>query len=258
MKIGEQLKKFRAQNELTQEDVANKLHVSRATISSWETGRTFPDIEKLIYLSELYEVSLGELVKGDPVIMENIKKDKKSLSYWKITKNIMLFLSILVLLYSVYWIVIVEGRNKRIDKWDQIGDSTAYVLKTEDTMFNARKVKIPIPLLGEMTWVQGGYLKNGVTTMINGRNGEYITVSFSDDVLKKEKVTEPDLFYEIALTEDLAFKEVVGLEYLENNEPERLELVREESKKLVSTYQKEIEKSYKLTKAQWQEINNKK
>lgn len=96
MKIGEQLKKFRAQNELTQEDVANKLHVSRATISSWETGRTFPDIEKLIYLSELYEVSLDELVKGDPVIMENIKKDKKSLSYWKITKNIMLFLSILV------------------------------------------------------------------------------------------------------------------------------------------------------------------
>lgn len=257
MKIGEQLKKFRAQNGLTQEDVANKLHVSRATISSWETGRTFPDIEKLIYLSELYEVSLDELIKGDPVIMENIKKDKKSLNYWKITKRVLIFLSFLILLYSVYWTMIVGGRNKRINKWEQIGTSTAYVLKTKDTMFNARKVAFPIPLLGEMTWVQGGYSENGITTWINGKNGDYITISFSDEILKKEKINEPDLFHEIALTKELEFKDVVGLEYLENNETERLEQTKKESKVLVQKYQKEIDKSYEVTKTQWQEINNK-
>lgn len=258
MKIGEQLKKFRNQRELTQEDVANELHVSRATISSWETGRTFPDIEKLVYLSDLYEVSLDELVKGDPVIMTNIIKDKRRLNYWKIAKGILSAISILILIYAVYWLLIVESRNRRLDSWEQIGDSTAYVLKTEETMFNARKVKIPIPLKGEKTWVQGGYLGSDITTFVNGKNGEHISITFSDSLLEKEKITEPDLFYEVLLDRNLQFLDVIGLEYLEQNESERLEKIRKEAEKLVNSYQKEIKKSYDLTFAQWQKINNKK
>ena len=80
MDIGERLKTYRKHNGLTQEQVAEKIYVSRATISSWETNRTFPDIEKIIYLSDLYDISLDKLLKEEPSIMENVKKERKKIT----------------------------------------------------------------------------------------------------------------------------------------------------------------------------------
>ncbi|WP_311407470.1 helix-turn-helix domain-containing protein [Liquorilactobacillus uvarum] len=56
------LKMIRKQRLLTQQSVAEKLHVSRKTISSWETGHNLPDIEKLTKLAEFYEISTDELL----------------------------------------------------------------------------------------------------------------------------------------------------------------------------------------------------
>ncbi|MDT2782048.1 helix-turn-helix domain-containing protein [Vagococcus fluvialis] len=49
--------------------------VSKKTISNWETGKTTPDLESLLRLSDLFNLSLDELIKGDKEIMEKIKKD---------------------------------------------------------------------------------------------------------------------------------------------------------------------------------------
>lgn len=78
MDIGSKLKEHRTTRNLTQEEVAMKLKVSRTTVSSWETGRTFPDIEKLVYLSDLYDLSLDQLIKEEPVIMETIVTERKN------------------------------------------------------------------------------------------------------------------------------------------------------------------------------------
>lgn len=77
MKINEQLKKYRIENNLTQQNLADKLNVSRQTISKWETGRGLPDIENLIWLSDIYQVSLDELV-GRAFIKMNVDELKKS------------------------------------------------------------------------------------------------------------------------------------------------------------------------------------
>ena len=78
MEISEKLKEARQNSGMTQEDVANKIMVSRVTVSHWENGKSLPDILSLISLSDLYSISLDELVKGDPIMAEKVKKDKKT------------------------------------------------------------------------------------------------------------------------------------------------------------------------------------
>lgn len=64
MRLAEQLKYYREKNNETQESLALKLNVTRQSISKWETGACFPDIKILVKLSDLYQVSLDELIKG--------------------------------------------------------------------------------------------------------------------------------------------------------------------------------------------------
>ncbi|KAF1300927.1 MULTISPECIES: helix-turn-helix domain-containing protein [Enterococcus] len=73
MNISQRIKNCRIERQLTQEEVAEKLFVSRQTISNWETGKTSPDIESLISLSNLYEISLDQLIKEDPKFQKRIK-----------------------------------------------------------------------------------------------------------------------------------------------------------------------------------------
>lgn len=62
MEFHNKLYHLRKQIGLSQEELANRLHVSRQTISKWEVGESTPDMEKLIALSDLFEISLDELV----------------------------------------------------------------------------------------------------------------------------------------------------------------------------------------------------
>lgn len=62
--IGERLLALRNKNNLTQEELAERLMVSRQSVSKWELGKTLPDVDKLIQLSEMYEVSMDYLIIG--------------------------------------------------------------------------------------------------------------------------------------------------------------------------------------------------
>lgn len=77
MDIATKLKENRKQTGFTQEEIAQKLHVSRQTVSNWETGKSIPDIYNLVELSNIYDISLDNLVKEDEIVMKRIKKDDK-------------------------------------------------------------------------------------------------------------------------------------------------------------------------------------
>ena len=105
MEIGKKLKSARHKAELTQESVADKIQVSRQTISNWENARSYPDIVSIVHLSNLYNISLDELLKEDRNMLEHleestnvVKSNKKLIA--AITINIVLLL-ILILSYSV-------------------------------------------------------------------------------------------------------------------------------------------------------------
>ena len=63
MEIGKKLKEARLNRDLTQEVIAEKLNVSRQTISNWENEKSYPDIISVIELSNLYSISLDDLLK---------------------------------------------------------------------------------------------------------------------------------------------------------------------------------------------------
>ena len=71
MALHDNLKNCREAKGLSQIDVANRLHVSRQTISKWETGKSFPDIESIIMFSDIYDISLDELLKEEKAIVIN-------------------------------------------------------------------------------------------------------------------------------------------------------------------------------------------
>lgn len=65
MNFSDNLKIIRQQKKMTQTDIATQLHVSRQTISSWENGRSYPDIGMLVQISMAYDFSVDQLLKGD-------------------------------------------------------------------------------------------------------------------------------------------------------------------------------------------------
>ena len=77
MKLATRLKQRRNTLKMTQEEVAEKIHVSRQTISNWENGRNLPDINSLILISEIYAISLDELMKGNPKMVKQLDKKIK-------------------------------------------------------------------------------------------------------------------------------------------------------------------------------------
>lgn len=74
MEISRQIKKYRKEFKLSQEDLAEKIFVTRQTISNWENDKNYPDINSLVLLSNLFGTSLDILVKGD---LERMKEEIK-------------------------------------------------------------------------------------------------------------------------------------------------------------------------------------
>ena len=72
MNLSEKMKSLRAENNLTQEQLAEKLQVSRSTISSWETGRSYPDLEMVIELCDCFNVSLDFLLREDEKMVRKL------------------------------------------------------------------------------------------------------------------------------------------------------------------------------------------
>lgn len=71
MELGKQVAARCKQLGLTQEQVADEIFVSRQSISNWETNKTYPDVQSLLLLSQLFHMSLEELIQGDLAEMKN-------------------------------------------------------------------------------------------------------------------------------------------------------------------------------------------
>lgn len=75
MEFNVKIKTRREQLGFTQTEVANHLYVTRQTISKWELGKSYPDLELLIALSDFYDLSLDDLLKGDQKLIQFFKED---------------------------------------------------------------------------------------------------------------------------------------------------------------------------------------
>lgn len=72
MELGKQIKKHRQEVQLSQEKLADRVYVSRQTISNWENDKSYPDVNSLVLLSEIFQISLDNLIKGDIEVMKDV------------------------------------------------------------------------------------------------------------------------------------------------------------------------------------------
>ena len=116
MEIGKKLKDARIKSRLTQEEIAEKLNVSRQTISNWENEKSYPDIISVIELSSLYSISLDDLLKGDEEMKKHLEESTNVVkSNQKLFGVILLNIVIVILLIALgmflpnksYYLIIV-------------------------------------------------------------------------------------------------------------------------------------------------------
>ncbi len=86
MNIGEKLYELRKEKNLSQEEVAEKLNVSRQTVSKWETNQTTPDFDKIVPLCELFGISTEELLTGKKQEIKTEKAEQEE-KYTPLTKE---------------------------------------------------------------------------------------------------------------------------------------------------------------------------
>ena len=102
MTLGEKISALRSKHNMSQGDLAEKINVSRQSISKWETDASVPELDKLVQLSELFNITLDELVKGDATV--EIKEEpvqivtQKGIGTRKLTGLILLCFGLLVIL----------------------------------------------------------------------------------------------------------------------------------------------------------------
>lgn len=107
MNVGARIKKHRETQNISQDELALKVFVSRQTISNWETNKSYPDIKSLTMLSNIFHVTLDDFIKGD------IEEMKRIVSKEKIEKfNIMSYIflaEMLILMFSAYPLFSIDG-----------------------------------------------------------------------------------------------------------------------------------------------------
>lgn len=109
MNIGQKLLDLRKSKQLSQEEVANKLNVTRQTISKWETDQSMPDFDKIIPICELYGISADELLSGtknekaENEVQEQEENKTNELKKEKRAKGI--GISVLIYFVAVAWIM---------------------------------------------------------------------------------------------------------------------------------------------------------
>ncbi|RSL29311.1 helix-turn-helix domain-containing protein [Salibacterium salarium] len=81
--FGNKLKKEREKREWSQEYLAEKIHVSRQSISKWETGKNYPSIEVIIDLSDLFGITIDKLLRSDEKLKEKVVQDSKQKLSWQ-------------------------------------------------------------------------------------------------------------------------------------------------------------------------------
>lgn len=106
MELGKQIRMYRLENKLSQEELADRIYVSRQTISNWENDKSYPDINSLVLLSEVFKVSLDKLIKGDVDVMKDViqKEEVDKMNHYGKIFTIMLIVTVVSVVPLFMWL----------------------------------------------------------------------------------------------------------------------------------------------------------
>ena len=141
MNFGINIANLRKKNNLSQEELAEMVGVTRQTISKWELGETNPDINQAKVLSKIFNISLDELVNNDiqNMLIERVSNTERLAGITiKILRRIGIFFFIFLVIIVVLFIIFIVGRSSS-DDYDVVGkmsitcnlDSESYLYEVE-------------------------------------------------------------------------------------------------------------------------------
>ena len=96
----------RQEAQLSQEELANRVYVSRQTISNWENDKSYPDVNSLVLLSEIFQTSLDNLIKGDVEVMKDViqKEEIEKMNRYGKSYTIMLIVTVVSAVPLFMWL----------------------------------------------------------------------------------------------------------------------------------------------------------
>ena len=103
MTFGEKLKRMRSDNGLTQDELADKIFVTRTAISKWETDRGYPSIDSLKAISKLFSVSIDELISDDDIENKRALDERWGRRFYWCALACFGVTSALAVLYRIFW-----------------------------------------------------------------------------------------------------------------------------------------------------------
>ena len=106
MELGKHIKKYRQEKQLSQEELANRIYVTRQTVSNWENDKSYPDVNSLLLLSEIFQISLDRLIKGDIDTMKEviIKEEVAKLKCYGTIYTVLLIATVISAVPIFMWI----------------------------------------------------------------------------------------------------------------------------------------------------------
>lgn len=95
MEVGKRIAEIRKENRMSQEQFGQLFHVTRQTVSNWENAKSYPDLQTLVKISELFKITMDELLKENAPMVQKIDKERKA---GKLFRNLFIAAGIILLL----------------------------------------------------------------------------------------------------------------------------------------------------------------
>ena len=218
MSISDRIKELRISNHLTQDDVAQACYVTRCTVSNWEAGRRLPDIDTIVLLSRLFNVSVNELLGNEELKNVKVENFKNQINEIKTsTEKVSMFKGIILLILIAVLAILVPLNYKENEGEYETshylpGAETSYILNVhcggKVRMYNFKEINLTT--LSHTT-------TNFKITVNTYEVQEAYVVEDVDLKLttEKDEVKYPKIFVEILSSE--LFASNVNLELISSN-----------------------------------------
>lgn len=111
------LKRKRIEANLSQEGLADRLNISRQSISKWENEKGYPNIETLLKISDIFNITVDELLKGDDYLKDKIIQDSKNLKHhkWKTFFDVLIVIGLILIVAKIAIFIITKISGNEID-----------------------------------------------------------------------------------------------------------------------------------------------
>lgn len=176
-KIGKYIKFLREKNNLTQEELAKKVPVTRDAVSKWETGRIIPDIETLIILSNIFDVSIENLLSGEESnnAVVNLYKDNI-----KLHKKVGILLLVTILIIIIFLIYYFFNNYNSFKFYNLTGGNDNFILENSVMFVSKEKFFIIIPKVSSINNDEINYKK---VYYLDNKNEKHLIFEGNGDVI---------------------------------------------------------------------------